>query len=124
MRSNRYRVSSQSRYHEGTTVVPDADLQNAHVSIEHVTSRIIVCMLKVGIVWPWQMDLLDDGVFSIPIPVSPVEAGTYYIQILVRGDQESIPYGTNPAGGIPVPGESFCGGALVLRALEESHDIG
>eukprot|EP00752_Nemacystus_decipiens_P009403 g8406.t1 len=77
---------------------------------------------QVGIVWPWQMDLLGDGVFSIPMPVSPVEAGTYYIQVLVRGDQESIPYDSNPAGGIPVPGESFCGGALVLRALEENQD--
>lgn len=93
-----------------------------NVSIEHVTSRITAGLLEVGIVWPWQMDLLEDGVFSIPVPVSPVEAGTYYIQILVRGDQESIPYDTNPAGGIPVPGESFCGGALVLRALEENQD--
>eukprot|EP00903_Cladosiphon_okamuranus_P011055 g10437.t1 len=80
---------------------------------------------QVGIVWPWQMDLLDDGVVSIHVPVSPVEAGSYYIQILVRGYPESIPYDTNPAGGIPVPGESFCGGALVLRALEENQgDIG
>lgn len=92
------------------------------MSLSNVTSRIVVGMLKVGIVWPWQMDLLDDGVFSIPVPVSPVEAGTYYIQILVRGDQENIPYDANPAGGIPMPGESFCGGALVLRAFEESQD--
>lgn len=87
-----------------------------------MTSGIILGPLKVGIVWPWQMDLLDDGVFGIPVPVSPVEAGTYYIQILVRRDLESIPYDTNPAGGIPVPGESFCGGALVLSALEENQD--
>lgn len=68
------------------------------------------------------MDLLDDGVFCIPLPVSSIEAGTYYVQILVRGDQESIPYDADPPGGIPVPGDSFCGGALVLKALEEGHD--
>lgn len=77
---------------------------------------------KVGIVWPWQMDLLGNGVFGIPVPVSPIEAGTYYVQILVRDDQGSIPYDTDPAGGLPVPGDSFCGGALVLRALEEGQD--
>lgn len=77
---------------------------------------------KAGMVWPWQMDPLDEGAFSIPVPVSPIEAGTYYIQILVRGDPESIPFDTDPAGGLPLPGDSFCGGALVLRALGEGEN--
>lgn len=80
---------------------------------------------KVAIVWPWQMELVDDGVFDIPVPVSPVDAGTYYVQILVRGDPRSIPYDTDPAGGLPLPGDSFCGGSLVLRAPEETEgDLG
>lgn len=87
-----------------------------------MSPRIITALSKVGIVWPWQMDLLEGGVFGIPLPVSTIEAGTYYIQILVRGDQESIPYDADPAGGLPVPGDSFCGGALVLRAVEEGQD--
>lgn len=77
-------------------------------------------LTKVGIVWPWQMELLDDGVFDIPVPVSSVEAGTYYIQILVRGDRGDIPYDIDPPGGLPLPGDSFCGGSLVLKALEET----
>ncbi|CAM9317093.1 unnamed protein product [Ectocarpus sp. 12 AP-2014] len=76
---------------------------------------------QVSIIWPWQMDVLEDGVFGIPVSVSPIEAGTYYVQILVREDLGRIPYDTDPAGGLPLPGESFCGGALVLRASEEGE---
>lgn len=71
------------------------------------------------------MDLLDGGTFGIPVPVSPIEAGTYYVQILVRGDPESIPFDTDPPGGLPLPGDSFCGGALVLKARGEGgNDMG
>lgn len=81
---------------------------------------------KVGIVWPWQMERVAEGVFDIPIPVSPIKPGTYYVQILVRGDPDGIPYdATYPTDGFPLPGDSFCGGSLVLRAPEETGgDIG
>ena len=79
-------------------------------------------MTKVGIVWPWQMEDLENGAFDIPVSVSPVEAGTYYVQILVRGDPGNIPYDTEPAGGLPLPGGSFCGASLVLRAADETAD--
>lgn len=77
---------------------------------------------KVGVVWPWQMELLGNGAFDIPVVVPAIEAGTYYVQILVRGDAGDIPYDINPAGGLPLPGESFCGSAVVLRAPEETSD--
>lgn len=69
------------------------------------------------------MDLLDDGVVDIPVAVSPIEAGTYYIQILVRGDPESIPYDTDPPEGFLLPEESFCGGALVINGPEATTGV-
>ena len=68
--------------------------------------------------WPWQMKVLEGGVFDIPVSVSSVKAGTYYVQILVRSDPESIPYHEDPSGGLPLPGDSFCGAALVITAPE------
>lgn len=62
------------------------------------------------------MDPLDDGVFDIPVPVNPVEPGTYYVQVLISYDPSSIPYEAEPAGGLPLPGSSFCGGALAIKA--------
>lgn len=71
------------------------------------------------------MELLQDGVIEIPVPASTIEPGTYYLQILVHEDPESIPYDAEPGGGLPLPGDSFCGGSLVLRAPEETAgDIG
>lgn len=62
------------------------------------------------------MEPLEDGIYEIPVPVTPIEPGTYYIQVLVRRDPGTIPYDVEPAGGLPLPGESFCGGATVLKA--------
>ncbi|CAM9166684.1 unnamed protein product [Ascophyllum nodosum] len=73
---------------------------------------------QVAVVWPWQMKVLEGGVFDIPVSVSSVKAGTYYVQILVRSDPESIPYHEDPSGGLPLPGDSFCGAALVITAPE------
>lgn len=70
--------------------------------------------------WPWQMELLDDGVVDIPIPVSPDKPGTFYVQVLVCHDPSSIPYDAEPVEGLPLPGASFCGGAVVLRAPDET----
>lgn len=64
------------------------------------------------------MELLDGGVVDIPVSVSSIESGTYYLQVLVRGDPESIPYDTDPPEGLPLPGKSFCGGAIVIKAPE------
>lgn len=70
--------------------------------------------------WPWQMELLDDGVFEVPVSLSTIESGTYYVQFLVRSDPGGIPYDTDPPGGLPLPGDSFCGAAVVLRAPDEA----
>lgn len=66
------------------------------------------------------MELLDDGVVDIPIPSAPDEPGTLYVQVLVCNDPNSVPYDAEPAGGLPLPGNSFCGGAFVLKAPDET----
>lgn len=68
------------------------------------------------------MEVLDDGIFDIPISVTPDEPGTYYVQIFTCCDPSSIPYDAEPADGLPLPGDSFCGGAIVLKAPEHTID--
>lgn len=73
--------------------------------------------------WPGQMELVEEGVFDIPVPVSPVKPGTYYVQILVRDDPGSIPYDAMySTDELRLPGGSFCGGSLVIRAPEETGE--
>ena len=43
-------------------------------------------------VWPWEMTRLSDKSLRIPVFLSPLRAGHYYVQVHVRGDVATIPY--------------------------------
>lgn len=73
-----------------------------------------------AVVWPWQIEILDDRVCDINIPLTLEEPGTYYVQIMISTDPSSVPYDAEPTGGLPLPGESFCGGALMLMTSERT----
>lgn len=66
------------------------------------------------------MELMDNGVVDIPIHVSPTKPGTLYVQCLLCRDPSTVPYDAEPAGGLPLPGKSFCGGAVVIKAPDET----
>lgn len=47
---------------------------------------------KAAVVWPWEMTRLSDKSLRIPIFLSPLRPGHYYVQVHVRGDVDHIPY--------------------------------
>ncbi|CAM9467492.1 unnamed protein product [Choristocarpus tenellus] len=79
---------------------------------------------QVGVVWPWEMEIGDDGTIEIPVSLSTLDHGTYYLQFFVAGDAASIPYQTKPHEGLQLPGASFCGAALLLQALPSEAFLG
>ncbi|CAM9330673.1 unnamed protein product, partial [Discosporangium mesarthrocarpum] len=79
---------------------------------------------QVGIVWPWNMEIIDDGFFSIPVSLSSLDRGTFYLKVLVAGDPASIPYELEPQEGLELPGASFCGAAKVLHTLPDGLPLG
>jgi hypothetical protein len=57
---------------------------------------------QVAVTWPWEMTIGEDGAFSIPVSMPEVESGTYYFQLYVKSDKDSIPYAAHQAG-VTVP---------------------
>lgn len=47
---------------------------------------------KVAAVWPWEMIRLENGALRVPIFLSRVRDGHYYVQVRVRSDPGTIPY--------------------------------
>ena len=72
--------------------------------------------------WPWDFAFsAADGTFSAKLNVCgdlALRPGTYYVQLYLRGDVDSIPYGEK-ADGIEVPGDgSVCATGVVLTVGE------
>ena len=70
---------------------------------------VVLCggAVQAAVVWPWEMTRLADKSLRIPIFLSPLRAGHYYVQVLVRGDVETIPY-ASPSEDLDISSPDVC----------------
>lgn len=77
---------------------------------------------RLHVAWPWDFDFsVEDGSFSTRLRFScdddnKLRSGTYYVQLFVKSDPASIPYG-GEVEGVEIPGtETAPATGLVLKA--------
>ncbi|KAJ8603148.1 hypothetical protein CTAYLR_004565 [Chrysophaeum taylorii] len=76
---------------------------------------------RLAVAWPWDF-VFEDGAFSTKLRLEPLRPGTYYVQLFVRGDPESIPY-AGEVEGVELPGPASAPATgLVLVVVDDAAD--